>query len=51
MAATRDRGFRVLAMDADGAEDLYDTDLAGPVAFLFGNEAHGLPADVATSPT
>ena len=47
VAATRDRGFRVLAMDAGGAEDLYETDLSGPVAFLFGNEAHGLPADIA----
>ena len=29
-AATRDRGFRILAMDADGAKDLYATDLSGP---------------------
>ena len=40
------RGIRVLAMDAGGEEDLYRTDLTGPVAFLFGNEAHGLPAGV-----
>jgi TrmH family RNA methyltransferase len=46
VAATRDRGFRVLAMDASGAEDLYRTDLSGPVAFLFGNEAHGLPSEI-----
>jgi RNA methyltransferase, TrmH family len=46
IAATRDRGFRVLAMDAGGDEDLYRTDLSGPVAFLFGNEAHGLPPDI-----
>jgi TrmH family RNA methyltransferase len=39
----RGRGFRVLAMAADGQEDLYRADLSGPVAFVFGNEAHGLP--------
>jgi TrmH family RNA methyltransferase len=44
--AVRGRGFRVLAMAAEGADDLYRTDLTGPVAFLFGNEAHGLPAEV-----
>ena len=31
---------------AEGADDLYRTDLSGPVAFLFGNEAHGLPPEV-----
>jgi len=44
--AMRARGFRILATAADGAQDLYRTDLDGPVAFLFGNEAHGLPQDV-----
>ena len=43
IAVLRDRGFRVLAMDAAGEEELYGSDLSGPVAFLFGNEAHGLP--------
>ena len=38
------RGYRVLAMAAEGSEDLYRADLSGPVAFVFGNEAHGLPA-------
>jgi signal transduction histidine kinase len=33
-------------MDALGAGDLYATDLSGPIALVFGNEAHGLPADV-----
>ena len=47
VAAVKGRGFRVLAMTTDGAQDLYRTDLSGPVAFLFGNEAHGLPDDVA----
>jgi TrmH family RNA methyltransferase len=40
-------GVRTLAMDADGTQDLYRTDLSGPVMFVFGNEAHGLPGDVA----
>jgi TrmH family RNA methyltransferase len=33
-------------MAADGDVPLDDADLARPVAFLFGNEAQGLPADV-----
>jgi TrmH family RNA methyltransferase len=47
IAHLRDRGFRILAMDAAGAVDLYAADLADPVAFVFGNEAHGLPDEVA----
>lgn len=39
-------GFEVLAMAADGADDLYRTDLSTPVAFVFGNEAHGLSPEV-----
>jgi len=42
----RGRGFRIFAMDADGSENLYGLDLGGPVAFVFGNEAHGLPQEV-----
>lgn len=42
----KDLGYRVLAMDARGAESLYAADLSGPVAFVFGNEAHGLPQEV-----
>ena len=34
-------------MSADSDGDLYRTDLSGPVAFLFGNEARGLPEEVA----
>lgn len=45
--ALRSRGMRVLAMDAAGESDLYEEDLADPVAFVFGNEAWGLPAEVA----
>ena len=44
--ALRARGFRILATAADGSQDLYRTDLGGPVAFVFGNEAHGLPEEV-----
>ena len=46
LAHLRGRGFRILAMSADGTEDIYDEDLWGPVAFVFGNEAHGLPEEV-----
>ncbi|MEP6758663.1 MAG: TrmH family RNA methyltransferase [Actinomycetota bacterium] len=42
----RARGHRILAMDAQGSEQLYATDLSGPIAFVFGNEAHGLPQEV-----
>ena len=42
----RGRGVRVLAMDGRGERDLYGVDLSGAVAFVFGNEAHGLPDDV-----
>jgi TrmH family RNA methyltransferase len=45
--ALRQRGFRILAMDAAGEEPLYATDVVQrPVAFVFGNEAAGLPDDV-----
>ncbi len=40
------RGVRVLAMDPSGTEDLYRADLSGPVAFVFGNEAHGLSPEI-----
>jgi RNA methyltransferase, TrmH family len=42
----RGRGRRILAMAPDGPLDLYAADLSGPVAFLFGNEARGLPRDI-----
>ena len=42
----REHGYRILAMDADGEADLYEIDLPPRVAFLFGNEAWGLPPDV-----
>jgi RNA methyltransferase, TrmH family len=47
IAATRAAGLTVLAADGAGERDLFDLpELAGPVAWLFGNEAWGLPADV-----
>lgn len=46
LQGVRDRGMRILAMDGHGDEDLYGVDLSIPITFVFGNEAHGLPADV-----
>ncbi len=47
----RAAGLTVLAADGEGEVDLDEADdlLAGPVAWLFGNEAWGLPADVAAA--
>ena len=47
VGALRDAGLRVLATTVDGEVDLDDAELAGPTAWLFGPEAHGLPAEVA----
>ncbi|HUR73763.1 MAG TPA: RNA methyltransferase [Sporichthya sp.] len=50
VAALRAVGVQVLAADGSGAADLDDLDaageLAGPTAWLFGNEAWGLPTDL-----
>jgi TrmH family RNA methyltransferase len=45
VAALRSSGVRVLATTAAGETSLDDADLAGPTAWLFGNEAWGLPGD------
>jgi TrmH family RNA methyltransferase len=47
--AAQDAGFTVLAADGAGEVDLYDADdlLRGPTAWLFGNEAWGLPEQLA----
>ncbi|HEX5861394.1 MAG TPA: RNA methyltransferase [Nocardioides sp.] len=47
--AARDAGLVVLAADGAGELDLYDADqqLARPTAWLFGNEAWGLPPELA----
>jgi TrmH family RNA methyltransferase len=49
VAILRERGFAVLAADGSGETELYADPalLRGPVAWLFGNEAWGLPAEVA----
>jgi TrmH family RNA methyltransferase len=50
VASLRAGGATILAAAADGDQELYDDavgeSLAGPVAVLFGNEAHGLDAAV-----
>lgn len=46
--ALRSRGCRIYAMDGGGDADLYEIDLTLPAAFVFGNEAWGLPRDVAS---
>jgi RNA methyltransferase, TrmH family len=43
----RGEGMKVLAMDAGADADLYELDLTDPVAFVFGNEAWGLPEEIA----
>jgi RNA methyltransferase, TrmH family len=48
VAVLRSKGCRIYAMDAGGASDLYQLDLSAPTAFLLGNEAWGLPDDVAS---
>lgn len=47
--AARDAGLTVLAADGGGEVDLFEADelLARPTAWLFGNEAWGLPAELA----
>jgi TrmH family RNA methyltransferase len=47
--AARAAGYRVLAADGAGEVDLFTADplLGGKVAWLFGNEAWGIPADLA----
>ena len=51
VAALRDAGLQVLATTVDGEISLDDADLSGPTAWLFGPEAHGLPAEFADWPT
>jgi TrmH family RNA methyltransferase len=46
VAAARAAGYTVLAADGAGEVDLFSADLGGPTAWLFGNEAWGLPADL-----
>jgi TrmH family RNA methyltransferase len=47
LAAARAAGLTVLAADGAGERDLDELpELAGPTAWLFGNEAWGLPAEI-----
>jgi TrmH family RNA methyltransferase len=41
-ARCAETGLRILAADAAVGEDVYEADLTGPLALLFGNDAHGL---------
>ncbi len=45
--AAQSRGLKVLAADGAGDVDLFEADLAGPTAWLLGNEAWGLPEELA----
>jgi TrmH family RNA methyltransferase len=45
--AAQARGLTVLAADGAGEVDLFGADLSGPTAWLFGNEAWGLPDELA----
>ena len=48
LATLRERGYRLLGLDADGALDVFDLETdAAPVVLVLGNEAHGLPSAVA----
>jgi TrmH family RNA methyltransferase len=44
--ALRAKGFAVVAMDMHGDEDLFEAELPTSPAFVFGNEAHGLPSQI-----
>ena len=46
LGALRARNVRILAMAPAGDSDLHEQDLSDPVAFVFGNEAWGIPGDV-----
>lgn len=51
LAQARSGGLQVVATAADGELDLDDADplLRAPTAWLFGNEAHGLPPELAAA--
>jgi RNA methyltransferase, TrmH family len=46
-AALRERGLRLVGADPHAAATVDQAPLADPVALVLGNEAHGLPAEVA----
>jgi RNA methyltransferase, TrmH family len=45
--AAQEAGYAVLAADGAGEAGLYDVPLDRPIAWLFGNEAWGLPEELA----
>jgi RNA methyltransferase, TrmH family len=47
VAALGEAGLQILATTIDGELSLDDADLSRPTAWLFGPEAHGLPAELA----
>jgi RNA methyltransferase, TrmH family len=47
VSAMQEAGLQVLATTVDGEVSLDEADLAPPTAWLFGPEAHGLPAELA----
>ena len=51
LATLRASGLTLLAADAGGEADLFETDLGVPSAWLFGNEAHGLGDAAASADT
>lgn len=46
VALLRGQGVRLVALDAEGAVEVDDADLRGPIALLAGSEGAGLPAAV-----
>jgi TrmH family RNA methyltransferase len=42
----RARGLALLATEARAERSVYETDLTGPIALVFGNEAHGIGPEV-----
>jgi TrmH family RNA methyltransferase len=46
VAELKESGLRVLAADGAGKHTLDDVDLSGPTAWIFGNEAWGLPEEL-----
>jgi TrmH family RNA methyltransferase len=46
IAQLRSAGMKVLATSGTGGVDLYSAELSGPVAWVFGNEAWGLPEEL-----
>ncbi|OBI72228.1 RNA methyltransferase [Mycobacterium sp. E740] len=51
VTSLHDAGLQMLATTVDGEVSLDDVALSTPTAWLFGPEAHGLPADVAAAAT